>query len=284
MQATGRTRFGIVAGQSKPYPELVTRWRELEALGFDTVWVTDHFMTGGEPPDDAKPFFEAWSLLGGLAMTTERIRFGVMVSGNTYRNPALLAKEAVTVDHISGGRLELGIGAGWWEREHAAYGYEFPGKRELVDRFAEALEIIDGLQTQPRLTYQGRYYRMDDAPFEPKPLQQPRIPLVIGASGPRMLALTAKHADVWNSRAPVEQFAERGALLDAACAKVGRDPRSLARSVWPSEHPFTSVDHVREVVATYRAIGVTDFVFSWPPDERLDTMRQFAREAMPELR
>src|SRR6476469_8025926 len=279
-----RIRIGVVSGQTKPWPELVERWRELEALGFDTAWLTDHFITGNEPPKDEEPFFEAWTLLGGLAMATERIRFGVMVTGNTYRNPALLAKEAVTIDHISNGRLELGVGAGWWEREHAAYGYDFPGKRELVDRFQEALELLDSLQTQPRTDYHGRYYQMADAPFAPKPVQQPHIPLLIGSSGPRMLALTAKHADIWNTRGPVDVVSERSRLLDEKCRDIGRDPKSLKRSVWPFEHPWSSVDNVRQVVATYQAEGFTDFVFSWPPPEFEDVMREFAGGALHELR
>ena len=237
-----------------------------------------------QPPKDEEPFFEAWTLMGGLAALTERIRFGVMVTGNTYRNPALLAKEAITLDHISNGRLELGVGAGWWEREHIAYGYDFPGKRELVDRFKEALELLDSLQTQRRTEYAGRYYRMADAPFEPKPVQQPHIPVVIGSAGPRMLALTAKHADIWNSRGPVDVVAERSRLLDDKCREIGREPASLKRSVWPFEHPFTSVDNVRQVVASYQAVGFTDFVFSWPPPEYEDTMRDFAQSALDEVR
>lgn len=284
MAETRPLQFGIVTGQRLLWPTLVERWRELEALGFDSAWLTDHFVTGEEPPRDEGPIYEAWTLLGGLALATERIRFGVMVAGNTYRPPALLAKEAVTVEHIAGGRLILGIGAGWWKREHEAYGYEFPEPRELVDRFEEALEIIDSLQTQTRTDYHGRYYQMADAPFEPKAIQQPRIPLLIGSFGPRMLALTAKHADIWNTRGTVDEVRERSAILDAECRKIGRDPASLTRSVWPSEHPFTSLDNVRQVIQSYREVGVTDFEFTWPPDEYVDVMRQFAREELTRLR
>jgi F420-dependent oxidoreductase-like protein len=281
--ATQPIRFGIMTGQSIPWPRLVERWQEAEALGFDTAWVTDHFMSGGD--SEERPYYECWTVLAGLAAVSSRIRFGVMVTGNTYRNPALLAKEAVTVEHISGGRLELGVGAGWWEREHLAYGYPFPGKRELVDRFGEALEILDLLQTQHRPSYQGTYYALDETPFEPKPLQQPRIPLLIGAGGPRMLALTAKHADIWNTRAPVDGAVERSQLLDAKCRAIGRDPAAIMRSIWPFQHPFTSLDTVREVVASYRAHGFTDFLFGWPSEpEHEAIMREAARELLPELR
>jgi alkanesulfonate monooxygenase SsuD/methylene tetrahydromethanopterin reductase-like flavin-dependent oxidoreductase (luciferase family) len=207
-----------------------------------------------------------------------------MVTGNTYRNPALLAKQAVTVDHISNGRLELGVGAGWWEREHAAYGYPFPDKRELVDRFQEALELLESLQHNERTDYHGKYYFMDDAPFEPKPVQQPHIPLVIGSFGPRMLALTAKHADIWNTRGPVDQVAERSRVLDEKCRDIGREPSSLVRSVWPQTHPWESLDAVRAMTEEYRAAGFSDLVYSWPPDENVETMREFAREVMPGLR
>jgi F420-dependent oxidoreductase-like protein len=276
-------RVGVVSGSRLPFPQLVERWQEVEELGFDTVWVTDHFITGNDPQSDAVPIYEAWTVIAGLAMVTERIRFGIMVNGNTYRNPALLAKQAVTVDHISNGRLELGIGAGWWEREHEAYGYHFPDKRELVDRFGEALAIIDGLQSQERTDFRGKYYWVSDAPFEPKPIQQPHIPLVIGSFGPRMLALTAKYADIWNTRGSVEESAERSRILDEKCAEIGRDPRSIRRSTWPHQHPWDSLENVQNVIQEYRNEGFTDFVFTWPPEDKEDVMRAFARDILPDL-
>jgi F420-dependent oxidoreductase-like protein len=279
-----RLRVGVVSGARLPFPQLVERWQEVEELGFDTVWVTDHFITGNDPQSDAEPLYEAWTVIAGLAMVTERIRFGVMVNGNTYRNPAVLAKQAVTVDHISNGRLELGIGAGWWEREHDAYGFPFPSPRELVDRFAEALEIIQRLQTQERADFHGEYYWVTDAPFEPKPIQQPHIPLLIGSFGPRMLALTARYADIWNTRGPVAESAERSRLLDDKCRAIGRDPQEIRRSTWPHENPWDSVENVTEVIAAYAAAGFTDFVFTWPPAGKEDVMRTFARDVLPGLR
>jgi F420-dependent oxidoreductase-like protein len=279
-----RLRVGLVSGARKPFPELVRRWQEAEQLGFDTVWVTDHFITGDKPGEDLEPIYDAWALIGALAMTTSTIRFGVMVTGNTYRNPALLAKEAVTVDHISNGRLDFGIGAGWWEREHQAYGWEFPDPRELVDRFEEALEIISRLQTQERTDFHGKYYWVDDAPFEPKPIQQPHMPLVIGSSGPRMMKLTARFADIWNTRSPIDEATKKSHLLDEKCREVGRDPGEIMRSVWPGEHPWSSLENVQDVIRTYRDAGFTDFVFTWPPDENVEVMRQFARDVLPGLR
>ncbi|MGH9176038.1 MAG: TIGR03560 family F420-dependent LLM class oxidoreductase [Vicinamibacterales bacterium] len=277
-------RVGVVSGARRPYAELVQRWQEAEKLGFNTVWVTDHFITGNEPENDAEPLLEAWTVIAGLAMATERIRFGVMVTGNTYRNPALLAKQAVTVDHISHGRLELGFGAGWWVREHEAYGYPMPSNRELVDRFKEALEIIDGLQRNARFDYHGDYYWVTDAPFEPKPVQQPRIPMLVGAGGPRMLRLAARHADIWNTRGTVELAAERNQLLTDKCVEVGREPDEIRRSIWPFEHPWASVENVQQVIEAYSAVGYSDFVFGWPPDELHDNMVHFAKDVLPGLR
>jgi len=280
---SSRMRFGIVSGARKSYPELVRRWQEAESLGFDTVWVTDHFITGEEPGQDLEPIYEAWTVIAGLAMATASIRFGVMVTGNTYRNPALLAKQAVTVDHISNGRLILGVGAGWWEREHAAYGYEFPSNRELVDRFEEALEIMTRLQEDERATVEGRYYSVDDAPFEPKPVQRPHIPLLIGSSGPRMLRLTARYADEWNTRGPVDVVAPRLRALDGACRAIGRDPDEIVRSIWPYGDPWTSVADVQQLIAEYREVGFNEIVFTWPGDENVEVMREFARDVMPGL-
>ncbi|HUG13899.1 MAG TPA: LLM class flavin-dependent oxidoreductase [Thermomicrobiales bacterium] len=279
-----RLRVGVVSGSRLPYSRLSERWQELEELGFDTAWVTDHFITGNEPDNDNEPIYEAWTLIAGLATATKRIRFGIMVCGNTYRNPALLAKQAVTVDHISNGRLELGIGAGWWVREHEAYGYPMPGARELVDRFAEALEIISALQAQPRTEFRGDYYWVADAPFEPKAIQQPHIPLIVGASGPRMLGVTAKHADIWNTRAPVEESKQRSQLLDRRCRDIGRDPGEIMRSTWPYQHPWDSLENVQDVIQSFRDVGFTDFVFAWPPDEKHNVMVEFAREILPALR
>ncbi len=276
-------RFGLLTEPALPWPELACQWEEAEQLGFDTAWVIDHFMSAGDRDD--RPYYESWTLLAGLAAVTTRIRLGVMVTGNTYRNPALLAKQAVTVDHISGGRLELGLGAGWAEREHAAYGFDFPGPRERVDRFAEALEVVNRLQRETRSTFNGRYYRLEDAPFEPKPLQTPRLPLMVGAKGPRMLALTAHYADLWNTRRPADEAGELSRALDEHCRAIGRDPSTLVRSVLPAVDVFTSVDDVRRLVEAYRAHGFSDFVFTRPTDPaQITVMRESATTLLPTLR
>ena len=167
----------------------VERWRRFEELGFDSVWDCDHWI---QPSRPTGPYFEAWTLLAALAARSERIRVGVLVSSNTFRHPAWLAKQAATVDHISNGRLELGFGAGWYVPEHKMLGIPFPEPRELVDRFEEAVEIIDLLLRQEVTSFTGHHYQLSEAAFRPGPVQQPRPPLTLGAHGPRMLGIVAR--------------------------------------------------------------------------------------------
>src|SRR5689334_1059447 len=168
-------RFGIVTDQNQPWPTLVERWQLFEQLGFDSAWDCDHFV---QPSRPTGPYFEAWTLLAGLAALTTRIRVGVLVSSNTFRHPSLLAKEAVTVDHIAQGRLDIGLGAGWYEPEHPMFGIPFPEARERVDRFDEAVRLLDQWLQDETSSFSGRYYSLKDAPTRPKPIQQPRPTLV----------------------------------------------------------------------------------------------------------
>lgn len=275
-------RFGLVVSQRDPWDELVRRAQLAEDLGVDTIWVVDHFIG---PDSDFQITFEGWTVLAGLAMATERIRLGILVAGNTYRNPGLLAKQAVTVDHISKGRVEFGIGAGWWEKEHEMYGYDFPSAGERVDRLAEALEMIEQLQAQERTTFAGDYYRLQDATFEPKPVQQPHMPLVLGAEKPRMLGLAARYADHWNTRAELDDAKQKSEQLDAKCREIGRDPSEIRRSVWPFPDFLTSVDDFTDLVDSYCSIGFTEFISRWPPDdEQAAVLEKVCREVLPKLR
>lgn len=275
-------RFNIVLGQRQSWPEMLTRFRETETLGFDGFYLVDHFFG---LQDVNQPTHEAYTMLAALAPFSQRLRLGIMVCGNTYRNPAFLLKQAVTVDHISGGRVDFGVGAGWLEREHGAYGFPFPSARERVDRFAEALEIWDLLQRQERTTYDGTYYQIADAPFEPKPLQSPRLPMLIGGSGPRMLKLIARHADIWNMVAAPDEVGEVSGRLDAACEAIGRDPSEIVRSVSPSINLLASPDAFAEGVRAYWAAGIRDISFPWPRvDAELPVLREVARNVIPELR
>jgi F420-dependent oxidoreductase-like protein len=281
-EANSEAQFRIVLGQRAPWPELLARTRETEALGFDGLFLVDHFYGLFDVMD---PTHEAYTMLAALAPFTQRLRLGILVCGNTYRNPAFLLKQAVTVDHISGGRVDFGVGAGWTEREHEAYGWPFPSARERVDRFAEALEIWDRLQREERTTYEGEHYQIVDAPFEPKPLQRPRMPVVIGGSGPRMLRLAARHADIWNAVATPDEGAALNARLDAACAAEGRDHASLVRTVSPRSNLLASVEAFGDGVAAYRAAGFRDIYLPWPRTEsELPVLRQVAREVIPAFR
>ena len=258
---------------------MLARTRETEALGFDGLFLVDHFYGLFDVMD---PTHEAYTMLAALAPFTQSLRLGVLVCGNTYRNPAFLLKQAVTVDHISGGRLDFGVGAGWLEREHEAYGFELPPPAERVDRFAEALEIWDLLQRNERTTYDGTYYQLLDAPFAPKPLQQPRLPLLIGASKPRMLRLVAQHADIWNTIGPPEEVGATNARLDALCREVDRDPAAIMRSVSVPMEALDSVETFATTIDAYRAVGFTDFQIPWPRTAAYhDVLRRAARDVIP---
>jgi alkanesulfonate monooxygenase SsuD/methylene tetrahydromethanopterin reductase-like flavin-dependent oxidoreductase (luciferase family) len=279
--ATQPFRFGIVVAQRADWPELVRRARLIEDLGFDTLNVVDHFYGSYDVMD---PCYEAYTALAGIAAVTSRVRLGVMVGGNTYRNPAFLLKQAVTVDHISGGRVELGVGAGWLEREHEAYGFPFPPARERVDRFAEAVEIWGLLQRNERTTFLGEHYQLIDAPFEPKPLQ-PRLPLVIGTNRPRMMRLAARHADVWNAIGTPGEVRALNDTFESLCHAEGHDPAAILRSVCPTVNMLASADEFVSSVKAYLKAGFTDFQIPWPrTDHQYEVMLQVARERVPELR
>jgi F420-dependent oxidoreductase-like protein len=280
--AEASPEFRIVLGQRASWPELLARTRETEALGFDGLLLVDHFYGLLDVMD---PTHEAYTMLAALAPFTQSMRLGVLVCGNTYRNPAFLLKQAVTVDHVSGGRVDFGVGAGWTEREHEAYGWDYPSAKVRVDRFAEALEIWDLLQQQERTTYEGEHYRILDAPFEPKPLQRPRLPLLIGGSGSRMLRLAARHADIWNAVGVPEELATINQRLDETCVAAGRDPRSLVRTVSPRINLLESADAFADGVAAYRAIGFRDIYLPWPRTEaEAPVLREVARDLIPALR
>jgi alkanesulfonate monooxygenase SsuD/methylene tetrahydromethanopterin reductase-like flavin-dependent oxidoreductase (luciferase family) len=272
----------LVVGQRESWPELVRRAQLVERMGLDAVWVVDHFFGG---PDEMGDTHEAYTVLAGLAMATERVRLGVMVAGNTYRNPVVLLKQAVTVDHISNGRVDFGIGAGWWEREHEAFSYEFPSARDRVTMFAEALEAIDSFQTNPRTDFEGEFYRYVNTPFEPKAVQQGGLPIVVGAGGPRMLGITAKYADIWNTRSALEEAKAKSDLLDEKCREIGRDPSEIMRSVWPHPNQLGSLDNLRDYITSFHEQGFDDFLFAWPEnDAEMAVVEEAARTFIPEMR
>jgi len=225
-------RFGIgTAQQNVSFEEIRSIWIEVDREPLvEDVWLFDHLIALGDNPTLA--ISEGWCLLGALAAQTNRVRIGVLVTSNTFRHPAILAKQAATVDQISGGRLNFGIGAGWNEREHRAYGIPFPPAPERVKRLDEACAIFRRLWTEPAPSFAGQYYQIEQAYSEPKPLQRPHPPITIGAAGEqRMLRVVASHADRWSAMAATpEEFRRKSAVLDQHCAEIGREPSTIVRS------------------------------------------------------
>jgi alkanesulfonate monooxygenase SsuD/methylene tetrahydromethanopterin reductase-like flavin-dependent oxidoreductase (luciferase family) len=283
-----RLRFGIQNPQWQTWPEMVERWRRCEELGFDSLWLPDHLVPPFKPDG---PLLEAWSVLAGMTTVTSRVRLGVLVSCNTFRPPALLAKMAATLDQMSNGRLEVGIGAGWFEPEHRMFGIALPEKRELVDRFQEAVEVVDLLLRSDGtpVSYAGRYNRLDEAPFRPVSVQRPRPPFVLGAHGPRMMRIVARYADTWSTTGTIEEVRPKLENLEVACAAVGRDPATLIRSVLyvpslaPAERPWDSPDAFADYVGRFQELGFAEFLFQPPPPEQF-TLAERVAAGLPGLR
>ncbi len=285
-------RFGLFLSQAnKSLARVYDEFQMAEDLGFDHAWLVDHLVDTDGPPDH--PCLEAWTLLAAIAARTKRIRLGVLVTSNTFRNPAVLLKQAVTVDHISDGRLILGLGSGWHADEHHRYGIDLPEPAERVDRFAEAVELISLLMSQPRTTFDGLHYRLDDAPLEPPPVQQPRIPILIAAHRPRMLRLAARFADQWDTFAEMPGTATDGVTasieqrilaLDAACVAVGRDPAEIRRSTWTTAAALETDEAYAGYVNRHRSLGFTDFSVVPPGSGAEAVLRRVAEGVIPELR
>src|SRR5438270_8709041 len=283
---TRRFRFGICTDQNMTWDKTVERWQLFERLGYESAWLCDHLV---QPSRPTGPYFEAWTLLAGLAAMTRRMRVGVLVSCNTFRHPAILAKEAVTVDHVSGGRLDVGLGAGWYEPEHTMFGIAFPETGELVGRFREAVQVVDLLLRQELSSFDGRYYQLREARSRPAPVQAPRPPLLLAAFGPRMLRTAARHADAWNAFGRPEEMRERNQLLDHYCTELGRDPNSLTRSLYcwavgPHDDPWASVQAFHDLIGPYLEAGINQFLIDQPRDDQLATLERVATEVLPALR
>lgn len=221
-----RFSFWPIARQS--WEDVLTLARHVERTGWDGIWYADHFMPN--TPEASDPCHEVWTTVAGLAVSVPRLRIGPLVAGNTYRHPAVVANMAATIDHMSGGRLVLGLGAGWQENEHRAYGLEYYTVGERLRRLEEACQVIKALFNEPRANFQGRYYRLEDAPMEPKPVQKP-LPLMIGGGGEKVtLRITARYADEWNVWGDVDRLRQKMTVLDGHCESVGRDPSAIQRS------------------------------------------------------
>ncbi|HEX9098765.1 MAG TPA: TIGR03560 family F420-dependent LLM class oxidoreductase [Candidatus Dormibacteraeota bacterium] len=274
-------RFGIkLSGQDTTIEALRAVWRIADEGGFDHVWDFDHLASIGDG-GPGRIIYEGWTLQAAMAEATKRVRLGCLVTGNTYRHPVLLAKMAVTVDHLSGGRLEFGIGAAWAEIEHTMYGIE--GLDHRVGRLSESLQVIKSVWTQERTNFDGRYYQLTDAIANPKPVQRPYPPIWIGASGPTTLKLVARHADVWNiGGGEPDKVKELTATLEEACGAVGRDPSEIRRSI---QFDWDGADRSRllELCGRLFELGVTEQVIYLRGQEPVALAGKVA-EALPDLR
>ena len=311
---TRRIRFGVqTAPQNTTWQELRDTWKLIDALGYDTAWTFDHFFAILSDPSG--PCFEGWISLTALAAETSRVQAGVLVTGNTYRHPAVLAKMAATLDHISGGRLIMGLGGAWFEMEHNAYGIPFYTTAERIRRLDEAAEIIKRLWTEKQVTFEGRYYQLRDAYCEPKPLQQPRPPIMIGGSGEKLLLrVVAKHADQWNTFGSPEVFRHKIEVLGEHCAAAGRSLDEIevswagatlitdareekaellgrwagAFGITPEEYAMGalvgSADEVRERVQRLIEAGVSHFILIANAPFNRESIRRFAEEVIPAFR
>ncbi len=274
-------RFGIKAsGQDISIQSLRAVWRIADEAGFDHLWDFDHLAAIGGTTAD-RPIYEGWALQAAMAEATRRVRIGCLVTANTYRNPALLAKTAVTVDHLSGGRLEFGIGAAWAEIEHEMYGFD--GLDHRVGRLSESLQIIKSLFTEERTNFEGRYYHFKDAIANPKPIQKPYPPIWIGASGQTTMRLVARHADVWNiAGGDPDRVDELTAMLSEACAALGREPSEIRHSIqfsWNGQDR----DELLEVSGRFLEQGVTEQVVYLRGDDAARVAEKVA-DLLPELR
>lgn len=299
-------RFSLWPSSAQPWSEILAVTQHVERTGWDGAWLADHFMPFTE--DARGPMHECFTGLAALAAGVPRIRIGSIVAGNTYRHPAVLAKQAATIDHIAGGRMVLGIGAGWQENEHVAYGIEFSTVKGRLDRLEEACAIITSLMANDRTNHDGRHYRITDAPLDPKPVQA-HMPLLVGGGGEkRTMRIAARYADEWNIWGTPDLLAQKGAVLAKHCAEIDRDPATIAHSAnallylsedekWIADRKARDVGRptivgtpaeVVDIMGAYREAGVDevlipDFNLGDPARKRA-TLDLFINEVVPHVR
>lgn len=293
-------KFSFWPNPSQPYSDILALSEHVERTGWDGLWYADHFMPNAE--DTSAPWPEAWTTLSAIAAKVPRLSIGTLVSGNTYRHPAVLAKMAATLDHISGGRVVLGLGAGWQENEHQQYGLEFYDVKERLGRLDEACQVINALFSQTKANFAGQYYQLTDASLEPKPVQSP-LPLLVGGGGEKVtLRITAEHAHQWNVWGTVDTLKHKMSVLDAHCERLGRNPADIHRTAvallfmsedkafvekmrnTPMETAANagSVAEIADIVRQYEAIGVNELIVPdftlGPMENKLATLDTFIKE------
>ncbi|MET0911535.1 MAG: LLM class flavin-dependent oxidoreductase [Ilumatobacteraceae bacterium] len=286
-------KFSVWPNPGRPPGEVLDLAQLADREGWHGIWYADHYM----PNTDSEAFapgdvFECWAMVPAIAAVTDRVRIGTLVSPTSVHHPAILANRAASIDHLSNGRLILGIGAGWQINEHRAYGIELEPAAIRVDRFEEAIQIVRSLFTNERTTFDGTHYSILDAPCDPKPVQSP-LPILVGTSSPRMLRITATHADEWNTWGAPPLAGEGLAKLLTACERVERDPATIRKSAqglvivtdstasadkvragdWGARALAGTIDQIVEQVAGYVELGfdeliVPDFTFGGDQSER----------------
>lgn len=284
--------IGLTTGSRWDWDDLVNFWHDAEQMGFDSLWMSDHIMTEpytterGKPepaspdtPPPLVPMLECWTLLAAVASRTTRVTVGTIVSPVTFRHPSLLAKQALALDQMTGGRFTLGLGAGYTEREHRAFGIPYPPAKERVEMLEDQLEIMRLLESEPEhATYNGKHFQLEMAPCVPKPVNG-HIPLMIGGTRPKMLSLVARYADHYNVAGSPNFVSDRFADLDAACEKAGRDPAEIKRSVGlfiAPVDPLSSLDRALHVIERFREVGCQEIIFGVRTDHR-EVIEQLAR-------
>lgn len=308
-----KIRFGILTPQmSRDYQKILKTWTEADSYGFDSAWIVDHLIPYDYPNRPLTEFMlECWVTLSALARDTKTIRFGPLVSCNSYRQPQLLAKMSASLDVISNGRLNFGLGAGWLELEHEAYGYPFPSTLRRIERLDEAITVIKLMWTEKKTTYTGQYYAVKDAVNYPKPLQKPYPPIYIGGEHERAVKFVAKHADVWNFPSDINpyttaEYRKRVEILEEECDRIGRDPKTIRRSwlgisvigrnekeVKKRSKSLTNLNQEqlsREIVGVpevcvqkieeYLELGVSEFILIFPEKHEIESLHEFSREVI----
>jgi F420-dependent oxidoreductase-like protein len=292
-------RFSICVDTGRPWAEIRRIGELADAQDWWTLYVSDHFLPyapAGSPLDE--PVLESWTVLAALGAMTSRVRLGSLVLGNTYRHPAIVANMAAALDQVTGGRVVLGLGAGWQENEHAAYGIDFPAVRERMDRFEESCRVITSLLRKRRTTFDGTYYRLADATNLPAP-RSPRLPILVGGVGERRtLRIAATYADIWHGWTAPPEFTRKCRVLDRHCREIGRDPAEVGRATGqvvelsssPGGGPgggdvVGTVDQVVEALTQYARTGVTEFIVRdhrrTDVDTTLETMSTLTSDVFP---